>query len=183
MAQLQAEAIALIVQKGYEQTSVEDIAHAAAISPRTFYRYFACKEDVVLWDEYDELPASELWNANEGEDPFTLMVRRLRELTVQLYQQNPQRLLLRTRLCYTVPAIRARFINQQLDMLGPYYTELAEATGVESDDLRFLVPLAAAFAAMLVAMERWQRNDGREDLPALVDEALAALATLGPARP
>jgi AcrR family transcriptional regulator len=181
-AQLQGEAIALFAEKGYEQTSVEDIAHAAAISARTFYRYFACKEDVVLWDEYDELPAGELWNAHEGEDPYTLMVRRLRELTAQLYHQDPQRLLQRTRLCYTVPAIRARFINQQLDMLGPYYTQLAEATGVESDDLQLLVPLAAAFAAMLVAMERWQRNDGREDLATLVDEALAALATISPTR-
>jgi AcrR family transcriptional regulator len=181
-AQLQDEAIALFTWKGYEQTSVEDIAHAAAISPRTFYRYFACKEDVVLWDEYDEFSADELWNANEGEDPYTLMVRRLRELTEQLYHQDPKRLLLRTRLCYTVPAIRARFVNQQLDMLGPYYAQLAEATGVKSDDLQLLVPLAAAFAAMLVAMERWQRNDGREDLTTLVDEALGALAALDPTR-
>ena len=181
-AQLQDEAVALFAEKGYDQTSVDDIAHAAAVSPRTFYRYFACKEDIVLWDEYDELPPGELWNARDGEDPYTLMVRRLRELTAQLYHQDPQRLLRRTRLCYTVPAIRARFINQQLDMLGPYYTQLAQATGVQSDDLQLLVRLAAAFAAMLVAMERWQRNDGREDLATLVDEALAALATMGPTR-
>jgi AcrR family transcriptional regulator len=175
-AQLQGEAMVLFAAKGYEQTSVEDIAHAAAISPRTFYRYFACKEDVVIWDEYDELPAAELWNASRGEDPYALMVRRLRELTVQLYLRDPQGLLMRTKLSFTVPAIRARFVNQQLDTLRPYYTQLAEATGVDSDNLDVLVPVAAAFAAMLVAMERWQRNDGREDLVALIDAALTALA-------
>jgi AcrR family transcriptional regulator len=50
---IQADAIRLFAEKGYENTTVEDIAYAAAISPRTFFRYFPTKEDVVLWDEYD----------------------------------------------------------------------------------------------------------------------------------
>lgn len=173
---LQAEALALFAEKGYEQTSVEDIAHAAAMSPRTFYRYFACKEDVVLWDEYDELPPAELWDAHDGEDPYQLVVRRLREITAQVYRDDPDRLLARTKLCYTVPSIRARFVNRQLNLLGPYYAQLTEATGVAPDDLRVTVPLAAAFAAMLVAVDRWQRGDDQEDLVNLVDEALDALA-------
>jgi AcrR family transcriptional regulator len=180
---LQNEALALFAEKGYDGTSVEDIAHAAAISPRTFYRYFACKEDVVLWDEYDDLPPGDRWRVLEGEDPYAVLVREVREVTVKLYRENPGGLLLRTKLCYTVPAIRARFVNQQLDLLGPYYAQLAEATGVAPDDMRLTVPVAAAFAAILVAMERWQRNDGREDLLALVDGALAALSTLGSTGP
>ena len=45
---IQAEAFRLFAEKGYENTTVDDIAFAAAISPRTFFRYFPTKEDVVL---------------------------------------------------------------------------------------------------------------------------------------
>lgn len=171
--------MALFAQKGYEQTSVEDIAQAAAISPRTFYRYFACKEDLVLWDEFDDLAPDQLWDVRAGEDLYALVVRQMRELTVQLYRQDPGRLLQRAKLCFSVPAIRARFVNQQVETLGPHVSQFGRTTGLQSDDLRLLVPLAAAVGAVLVAVERWQRNDGREDLLTLVDEALAALTALG----
>src|SRR6266516_3521141 len=52
---IQTEALRLFTEKGYAQTTVEEIADAAAISPRTFFRYFPNKEDVVIWDEYDPL--------------------------------------------------------------------------------------------------------------------------------
>jgi hypothetical protein len=42
---------------------LEEIADAAAISPRTFLRYFPSKEDGVLWDEYDDPSASDLIDA------------------------------------------------------------------------------------------------------------------------
>jgi AcrR family transcriptional regulator len=173
---VQKEALRLFALKGYEQTTVDDIAHAAAMSPRTFFRYFPSKEDVVLWDEYDERPIQEFWQTAAGEDPFAQLILRVRATMADLYHKDPELLLSRIKLSFTVPEVRARFLDQQLTLVGPYLEKLADAIGAPRDDLKLPVSLAALYAAIMVAVERWQRNDGREDLLGLVDDAIAALA-------
>jgi AcrR family transcriptional regulator len=173
---VQREALRLFADKGYEQTTIDDIAHAATMSPRTFFRYFPTKEDVVLWDEYDERPLQDLWQARPGEDPLARLVLVVRETVAELYRKDPELLLTRTRLSFSVPDIRARFINHQMTLVGPHYQQIVERLGAPPDDLRLPVTLAGIFAAVLVAMEHWQRHDGREDLERLIDDAIAALS-------
>ena len=48
-------ALRLFRERGYEATTVSQIAEAAEISPSTFFRYFPTKEDVVLYDYTDPL--------------------------------------------------------------------------------------------------------------------------------
>jgi len=47
-ATIEETALRLFQQQGYEQTSIQDIANAVMMSSRTFFRYFASKEDVLL---------------------------------------------------------------------------------------------------------------------------------------
>jgi AcrR family transcriptional regulator len=173
---VQKEALRLFAQKGYDQTTVEDIAHAAAMSPRTFFRYFPSKEDVVLWDEYDERPWPEVFRIQADEDPFAQLILRVREIFAEVYHNDPQLLLERIKLSFAVPEVRARFLNAQLTLIGPYMQQMADTVGAERDDLQLPVMLAALYAAILVAVEHWQRHDGREDLLQLFDDAIAALA-------
>jgi AcrR family transcriptional regulator len=173
---VQREALRLFAAKGYDQTTVDDIAHAAAMSPRTFFRYFPAKEDVVLWDEYDERSLQELWQPRPGKDPLAELILRIRELMADLYHKDPELLLTRIKLSVRTPEVRARAIDEQFKLLGPYFAQLADTIGAPRDDLGLAVTLAAVFSAILVAMERWQRHDGREDLLKLVDDAFAALA-------
>jgi AcrR family transcriptional regulator len=173
---VQREALRLFAAKGYDQTTVDDIAHAAAMSSRTFFRYFPAKEDVVLWDEYDERPLREIWQPRPGRDPLTDLVLRIREITADMYRKDPELLLTRTKLSMEIPEIRARFLDQQFKLLGPYLEQLSELIGSPPDDFHLAVTIGAVYSAMLVAMVRWQRGDGREDLLRLFDEAMAALA-------
>jgi AcrR family transcriptional regulator len=54
-AAIQAQALRLFAQQGYDETTVDQIAEAAEVSQSTFFRYFPTKEDVVLHDRYDPL--------------------------------------------------------------------------------------------------------------------------------
>src|SRR5204863_7464233 len=102
---VQKEALRLFVDKGYDQTTVDDIAHAAAMSPRTFFRYFPSKEDVVLWDEFDDAPFEETWSRGEGDGPVPRLVSSIRYMMEELYRRDPDLLLTRFKLSYQIPEV------------------------------------------------------------------------------
>jgi AcrR family transcriptional regulator len=173
---IQTEALRLFAEKGYPQTTVEEIADAAAISPRTFFRYFPSKEDVVMWDEYDPL-ALELLEARPDDEPLAESFRAvIRESLGGLLHNDPERLLSRIRLAATVPELRARFLDEQTQGIDHIARFLATKRGTPVDDLRLKVVGSALLAAVGIALDRWQRDDGKSDLLALLDRATDALA-------
>src|SRR5262245_750015 len=172
---IQTEALRLFGQKGYAQTTVEEIADAAAISPRTFFRYFPSKEDVVMWDQYDPLVV-ELLEARPDDEPLAESLRAvIRESLGGLLRQDPDRLLSRIRLAATVPEVRARFLGEQtqgIQQLAEFFASKRSPV----DDLRLQVVGSALLAAVSVALDRWQKDDGKTDLLALLARAIDELA-------
>jgi AcrR family transcriptional regulator len=173
---IQTEALRLFAEKGYAQTPVEEIADAAAISPRTFFRYFPTKEDVVIWDEYDPL-VLDLLELRPDDEPLAETLRAVvREALGGLYRRDPARLLSRVRLSATVPELRARFLVEQtngVELLAPL---LARKRRVLGEDLPLRVIGSSLLAAVSVALDLWQRDGGNSDLLALLDQATDALA-------
>jgi AcrR family transcriptional regulator len=175
---IQAEALRLFADKGYTQTTVEDIADAAAISPRTFFRYFPSKEDVVMWDEYDDPVALDLLAAQPEDEPLAETIRAVvRETLEGLYRHDPERLLTRVQLASTVPELRARFVEEQTRGIEQLTEVFATRRGARVDELTLRVVGSAMLAAVSVALDAWQRDDGKADLLALLDRATDALAT------
>ena len=172
---IQTEALRLFEEKGYAQTTVDEIAHRAAISPRTFFRYFPTKEDVVMWDEYDPL-VLELLDSRPSDEPVAETLRSvIRESVSGLYESDPERLLARVRLASTVPELRARFADERthgVELLAPL---LARKRGSRVDDLSLQVIGSALLAAVSAALDRWQESDGKTDLLGLLDQATDAL--------
>jgi AcrR family transcriptional regulator len=180
---IQAEALRLFAEKGYENTSVEDIAFAAAISPRTFFRYFATKEDVVIWDEYDPIsPTStrrlaDLVEARPENEPLAETVRALiLEAVGASYRRDSEGLLVRTRLVNSVPALRGRMLAHQGSGGEMLAEQLAQKRGLPRDDFAARVIAAAFGAAVITATDAWQRDGGASDLVELVERAIDALA-------
>jgi AcrR family transcriptional regulator len=173
---IQSEALQLFGEKGYAETTVDQIADAAAISPRTFFRYFPSKEDVVMWDEYDPL-VLELLAARPDGEPLALSFRALqREILSGLQQRDPARLLARVRLAVTVPELRARFLDEQTHGIEQLARLLTSKRGAPAEELTIRVVGLALLAAVFVALDLWQRADGNGDLLGFLDQATDTLA-------
>jgi AcrR family transcriptional regulator len=175
---IQTEAFRLFARQGYSETTVEQIADAAAISPRTFFRYFRTKEDVVMWDEYDPLITDLIASRPNGETPFESLRAVICTSLHDLYEHDPALLLARTRLLATVPEIRGRSLDLQTQGADLVARVFAKHRGLKSrqDAFELGVLTSAMIAAANVALQRWERGGGKKDPTAFVNEAFDALA-------
>lgn len=173
---IQAHAIRLFVEVGYDETAVNDVAEAAGVSAMTVYRHFATKEDLVLYDEYDPLTAAAIL-ARPGDEP---LVRRIGRALVDTaaaadVSGDPAAkalLLDRLRLMISTPALRARHLDSQYATQSAIVDALCGPAG--DPELEFSVRAAsgAVLGAVHVALTRWAEHDGRDDLPGLMRESL-----------
>jgi len=172
---LQQQALRLFSEKGYEATTVEQIAAAAGVSSMTFFRYFPTKEDVVLSDDYDDLLTAQI-EARPADEPALLRVQvGARTGLALVYAADREGLLLRTRLILRTPALRARLWEQQTATEQLIARALATRGDHREDNLRLRVAAAACMAAVTTAVLLWAEEDGARELPDLIDEAFTTL--------
>src|SRR5437899_3797092 len=105
---IQREAMRLFQEQGYEETTIDQIAEAAEISPSTFFNYFPTKEDVVLYDRYDPMIVSLIEAAPPGET-LSQTIRRAIDELARVMEPDREMVLARARLGLLAPALRARF--------------------------------------------------------------------------
>ncbi|HZM80846.1 MAG TPA: TetR/AcrR family transcriptional regulator [Candidatus Limnocylindrales bacterium] len=107
----------LFERRGYDRTTVADIAAAADISTRTFFSYFASKEELVFPEADDRVRAVVEAIASRGEldGPADVLMRALHNVHEASGEILSPLAVLRIRLIQTVPAVRGRAMRVQLD--------------------------------------------------------------------
>lgn len=183
---IQEAAMTLFFDKGYDATTVEQIAAAADVSAMTFFRYFPTKEAVVEQDEYDPMLAEAISRRPADEPPLVAMHAAISGLLRRVYAEGRDLLWQRTRLGFTTPALRAHFTDNQFATQGLLAKALAaRGGGTGPVTLQLRVQAAAFLSALLVALDMWVAGEGAEELPDLVDRACEALVavTRPPAAP
>ncbi|GAA2133713.1 TetR family transcriptional regulator [Actinomadura napierensis] len=175
-AELSDLAVRLFLERGYERTTVEDIAAAAGMSKRSFFRYFPSKEDAVFGEAEDvaEQVAEAIRARPEGEPPWACLCAVLREQQEAIRSAQPG---LRTlRLIEATPALRARLHAERDRMRELITAALREHSGAGLDAFTADLLTGTAAAALEAADREWMRSDGAADRAALLDRAFALLS-------
>jgi AcrR family transcriptional regulator len=154
-AQLAELAIGLFIERGYDATTVDDIALAAGVSRRSFFRYFPTKDDVVFHglDEIAERIAAEIKTA-DGDD-WECLRQVLTEWHEQLYVSG--RVL---ELVESSPALRARMVEKRDELRRQVSEALRGRPGSTLDEFTADLLTAAAAAVLDVAAQEWLRAGG-----------------------
>jgi AcrR family transcriptional regulator len=171
---IQEHALRLFVEKGYDATTVDEIADAAGVSHMTFFRYFPRKEAVVEYDEYDPLLEELVAARPPHESPLTALHNAIRAGLEKILSADRDALLIRTRLVLRNPVLRSRNLIAQDTTRDLFARALARRAGLPEPDLAATVQASAALGAIAPAVMAWAEDDG-EDLIALIDAAFAAL--------
>lgn len=178
-AEIGATAMRLFLERGFDDTTMEQIAHEAGISRRSLFRYFGTKEDIVLGNlvEAGEAVRDALEARPLSETPWEALRAALESLTFDP-GYSPERDLAISKMLYGTPVLRAAHLEKQLrwqELLVPNIQKrLGEVPGHETDP-RARAIVACALTCLDVAVETWTLSDGAEDLAGLFDRAVAAV--------
>ena len=174
---LAAAAVDLFVANGYEATTVDEIAAAAGIGRRTFFRYFETKDD-VLFANHDEIVAEmeEVFaTADPARDPVEVACAAV-GLVLDSYADDLDVSLKRFALTRAVPSLRDKevaTVDRYQRVLARYLQARFEDQGDEAASLRAAVIAAAIAAANNHVLRRWLRGGGKSDIKADAAEAFA----------
>lgn len=177
--QIRERALALFVENGFDPTTIDDIAQAVGISPRSFFRYFATKEEVVTGDftEVGALIRDALAARPASETPFMAIRAALAPLAAMI-ENDPVRGLRAMRVSTSTASLRAHGLEKHLTwakMLVPIIERRLRGTK-QSRSLRAQTIVHASLACLDVALSEWAERNGRTSLSTLLDEAFAQLA-------
>ena len=164
----------LFLERGFEETTIEEIAEAVEISPSTFFNYFPSKEAVVFQDDLDPL----ILQAFDAQPSTVNPIRRLRNAMRAVFENltpDQERLVReRTQLFLRTPELRGAMFSQFADLVNQVAELLATRAGKNTTDFAVRNMAGAVLGVLLAAMLTLS-EDPKADMVKLADGALAHL--------
>src|SRR5437016_11716465 len=176
-AELEAAALRLFSERGFDSVTVDDIAAEADVSRRTFFRYFASKEDVLLANHFVQL--ARLRDAMAARPPDEPILTALRNALLSMtgdFEDRKEMVILRGRIMRDTPSLQARSLVLQKAWEDAMQEMVAERLKVDPAlDLRPGVVSATTLAELGVSFQSWLSAGATGDLIAMTAEALDLL--------
>lgn len=174
---IEAAALSRFERNGFDATTIDEIAAAADIAPRTFFSYFPTKEDVVLADYADRLERTtdELGRRPSGEAPW-LALRESFAVVAADYEAERDAMIRRFAIMAVNPSVQARSLQLQAGWEDTVAEVLTQRTGAAADDITPRLMSSAALACMRSSLRHWMLTGHRRSLPDLVEASFDRLA-------
>lgn len=167
----------LFLERGYEETTISDIAAAIGMSSRSIFRYFDSKEDVVIGElvELGHEVAAALRSRPDDEDPWVALRHAVQVCVENL--EDPDKGLRSATMLAATPALHTALLDKQLawqQMLIPCIEARLDADG-ELATLQARALVSAALTTLDVAARAWVETEGKRSLREMTDAAFAAI--------
>jgi AcrR family transcriptional regulator len=172
-AAIQREALRLFLKKGYEETTIEDIAEAVEISPSTF-NYFPTKEAVVFQDDLDPLIIAELNAQPPSVGPIAALRVAMNNVMGRLSRADDALLRERIELVAKTPELRAAMLNEFAELFDQIAVPIANRVGRSPKDFA-VRNIAGALLGVLISAYFATAEDPKADFLHEIDRAMAHL--------
>lgn len=175
-------AFALFQSKGFDATTIDEIADAVEISPRTFFRYFESKQDVAL--TLIDRQFAVIYESLAARPAHEPVLTALRHCVVDMIRAGEEgtagfdanRFTDTQKLVSSCPAIHARSMEVCAFKLEELAGHIAKRMGVDATtDPRPTLVAAVATTAVQTAMAAWRESDPGTRTSMLADRALSLL--------
>lgn len=175
-ALLQAVAIQLFEERGFDEVTVEEIARQAGVSHMTFYRHFATKESVVFDDPFDPVIGELVADQDKSLTAFERARRGMVEGLAMLDANDDYEIRRRVRLATENSTLRARILENNL-RTEDVIVEALELNGTSGLEAR--VVAGAILGAVTSALTEWAGRESPLHLRHYLTGALGMLPTVG----
>jgi AcrR family transcriptional regulator len=170
---LERAALELYGERGFENTTVAEIAARAGLTERTFFRHYTDKREVLFWGAgaLQELLVNAVANAPAATTPIDAVAAALETAGAMLQERREY-----ARQRQAVIAANAELRERELIKLASLAAAIAgtlRGRGVK--DPAASLTAEAGIAVFKVAFERWVNGTDGHDLPQLIRESLEEL--------
>jgi len=170
-------AMALFLERGFEATTLDDIASAADISRRSFFHYFDSKEDVVFaWHE--EITAALVATIGARPASESMLAAAENAIAAMARQIEPGEAIAMARLKRDNPALQARDQVKYEQLERALADALGRRAGHKGEKLGARLVAMIAAGAMRIGGELWVAEGAREKPEVLVKRTFAAIRAI-----
>jgi AcrR family transcriptional regulator len=168
----------LFREKGFDETTVEDIAEAADVSPRTFFRYFPSKTATLFAgsDRHARLIADAVAGHQPAPEPSTADVRAATQAFARAIEEERSWFLERHLLISANPHLRQYSTEAYLGWTRAFAQALGGREWTE-EPLRIRVLSALAMSVLAIALEEWLSPANESPLASLVEVGFTAIGS------
>ena len=172
-------AVNLFVEKGYDETTIDDLAAAAGMSKRTFFRYFASKEELVMgkYEFFGQQLAEDL-AARPVDEPLWVSLRQIFGRVADHVENDARRAesVAMEKIVRDHPTLNASYLERVSRMQELVLDEARTRTGwPDPADPRPAAIVGAAFSCLIAAWTTWLTTNQAQPFGDLLDQAMDAI--------